>query len=106
MSTARIVYDEREKRGFIRLNAELLLFTFLGLVFILVALAAVVVLPIVLGYVGLQSETERLVQLGRWPVLLIATTLALAPIYRFGPSRQNAKWRWISWGRVARPTDL
>ena len=106
MSTARIVYDEREKRGFIRLNAELLLFTFLGLVFILVALAAVVVLPIVLGYVGLQSETERLVQLGRWPVLLIATTLALAAIYRFGPSRQNAKWRWISWGRVARPTDL
>jgi membrane protein len=40
-----IVYDEREKRGFIRLNAESLLFTFLGLVFILVALAAVVVLP-------------------------------------------------------------
>lgn len=77
------------------------MFTFLGLVFILVALAAVVVLPIVLGYVGLRSETQRLVQLGRWPVLLIAITLALAAIYRFGPSRQNAKWRWISWGSVA-----
>jgi len=96
-----IVYDEREKRGFIRLNAESLVFTFLGLVFVMIAVAAVVVLPIALGYVGLQSDTERLVRVGRWPVLLIGSAFALAAIYRFGPSRQNAKWRWISWGSVA-----
>ena len=103
MSTARIVYDEREKRGFIRLNAELLLFTFLGLVFILVALAAVVVLPIVLGYVGLQSETERLVQLGRWPVLLIATTLALAAILsvRAEPSEREMALDFLGQSRQA-----
>jgi membrane protein len=93
-----IVYDEREKRGFIRLNAVSLAFTLLGLVFILVALAAVVVLPIALGYLGLQSATEQALQWGRWPVLLLGVALALAVIYRFGPSRQNAKWRWISWG--------
>ena len=93
-----IVFDEREQRGFIRLNAESLLFTFLGLVFVLIAVAVVVVLPIALGYIGLASETERLVQIGRWPVLLVGSAFALAAIYRFGPSRQNAKWRWISWG--------
>jgi membrane protein len=96
-----IVYDEKEKRGFFLLNAVSLTFTFLGIVFILVALTTVVVLPILLGYVGLESEMEQALQWGRWPVLLIGIALALAAIYRFGPSRQNAKWRWISWGSVA-----
>ena len=93
-----IVYDEKEKRGFFRLNAVSLAFTVLGIVFILVALAAVVVLPIVVGYVGFEAAIDQALRLGRWPVLLIGIALALAAIYRFGPDRQHAKWRWITWG--------
>jgi membrane protein len=36
----------------------------------------------------------------RWPVLLLAVILALALVYRFGPSRRVAQWRWVSWGSV------
>ena len=93
-----IVYDEREKRGFFRLNAVSLAFTVLGIAFILVVLAAVVVLPIVAGYVGFETAIDQALGLGRWPVLLIGVALALAAIYRFGPDRQHAKWRWITWG--------
>ena len=96
-----IVYDEREKRGFFRLNAVSLAFTLLGIVFILVALAAVVVLPIVVGYVGFEAAIDQALRLGRWPVLLIGVALALAAIYRFGPDRQHAKWRWITWGSAS-----
>ena len=41
-----IVHDEKEKRGFFRLNAISLAFTILGLVLALIAVAAVVLLPI------------------------------------------------------------
>jgi membrane protein len=96
-----IVYDEKEKRGFFRLNAISLVFTFLGIAFILLAFAAVVVLPIVVNYLGLQSALDLALRYGRWPLLFVAIALALAVIYRFGPSRQNVKWRWITSGSAA-----
>ena len=32
---------------------------------------------------------------------LFDAALALAAIYRFGPDRQHAKWRWITWGSAS-----
>lgn len=93
-----IVYDEDEKRSFVMLNVQSLAFTLAGLVLILLALAAVVVVPIVFSYVGLESTAATVLQWGRWPVLLLVLAFALAVIYRFGPSRRTARWRWISWG--------
>jgi membrane protein len=34
----------------------------------------------------------------RWPVMLVLVALARACIYRYGPSRDKPKWRWITWG--------
>ena len=48
-----VIYGEKEKRGFIALNLQSLALTLGGMLAILVAVAAVVVLPIVLAYVGL-----------------------------------------------------
>lgn len=93
-----IVHDEKEKRGFFRLNAISLAFTILGLVLALIAVAAVVLLPIIFSYVGLESRGWAALQFGRWPLLLVGISLALSVIYRFGPDRQHAKWRWITWG--------
>jgi membrane protein len=95
-----IVYDEEEKRSFIKLNAVSLAFTAGALVFILLALAAIVVLPILLDYIGLKSSTEWLIRLGRWPVLLICVVGGLALLYRYGPSRDQAQWRWVTPGGV------
>ena len=93
-----VVYDEREKRSFIRLNAVSLLFTLGALLFVILAIAAVVVLPVMLQFVGLASRAEWLLGLARWPVLLLALAVGLALIYRDGPSRSNPRWRWVSWG--------
>jgi membrane protein len=68
--------------------------------FVLVALAVVVVLPLALGLFGAATQTERVLSILRWPVLLLAVILALALVYRFGPSRRVAQWRWVSWGSV------
>ena len=50
-----IVYDEEEKRGFIKLNAVSLAFTAGALLFVLLAIAAIIVLPILLKYLGLET---------------------------------------------------
>jgi membrane protein len=57
-----------------------------------------VVLPIVVDYVGLGGVAETVIELLRWPILLFAVAGGIACLYRYGPSRDKAKWRWITWG--------
>jgi membrane protein len=95
-----VIYDETEKRGFIKLNLISLAFTLGAIALALLMVAAVAVLPIVLGYIGLGSVAEWLLRLGRWPLMFLVTVLALAVLYRFGPSREHAQWRWLTLGSV------
>jgi len=99
--TLNIVYGEREKRGFFRLNAISLSFTIAGIVFVLSALAAVVAVPVLLNYLHLSNFSDLLIRIVRWPAMFIALALAIACIYRFGPSRAAPRWHWISWGSSA-----
>ena len=57
-------------------------------------------MPLILNLIGLQGMTERLVSIVRWPLLLVAVCVSLACIYRYGPSRSDARWRWLSWGSI------
>ena len=93
-----VVYEEDEKRGFFKLNAVSLAFTFGGLVAVLLAIGSVVALPIVLSTIGLGTITDALFRIGRWPVLVMTMLVGLALLYRFGPSRRSARWRWLSVG--------
>ncbi|WP_024519171.1 YihY/virulence factor BrkB family protein [Bradyrhizobium sp. Tv2a-2] len=98
--TLNIIYGEREGRGFFKLNTVSLMFTLGGIVFVQLAIAAVVILPVALNYVGLSDRADLLLRAGRWPGLLVALTVSLSFIYRFGPDRRTARWRWVSWGSV------
>jgi membrane protein len=93
-----VVYHEREKRGYFRLTAISFCFTFGILAFLIAATVAVVVVPLVLNFVGFGNVTALLVAALRWPVMVVVVALALEVMYRFGPSRPHARWRWMSWG--------
>lgn len=95
-----VAYAEREKRSFLALNSLSLAFTLAAIVLVLFALAAIVVLPIVLNYVGVGTRLDALMSLGRWPILAVGTMLIVSLIYRYGPSRRRAKWRWIFPGAI------
>ena len=43
---------------------------------------------------------ELLVKIARWPLLLVIASFSIAVIYRYGPSRDKPKWRWITPGSV------
>lgn len=93
-----VAYDTDEQRSFLALNAQSLLFT-LGLIaFAIVATTGIVAAPILLQETGLGRSAGLLVGIGRWPVLFVVIVLALAVLYRFGPSRPRPKWRWVTWG--------
>jgi membrane protein len=93
-----VIYKEREKRTLFRLYGTTFLFTLGALGFAVAATTAVVAIPVILTFVGLSSLSDWLLSLARWPVLLILVVLGLALIYRYGPSRHEAKWRWVTWG--------
>jgi membrane protein len=96
-----IVYDEDEKRSFISLNAVSLAFTLAAILVLVLMFSAVVVLPLVLAFLGVAAEHQAgWLPLLRWPVLFVLVMLALATLYRFGPSRRRAKWRWVSVGSL------
>jgi membrane protein len=98
--TLNIVYGEKEKRGFLKLNAMSLAFTLAAISFILAVLCAIVLLPVVLNYLSLSNLADLLIRTVRWPAMFLAVALALACIYRFGPSREAPRWKWITWGSV------
>jgi membrane protein len=95
-----IVYGEREKRSIVAFNLQTLLFTLGAIVVAGLAIGALVVLPLVLGLLGVAATAERTIQLLRWPILLVLQLGALALLYRFGPSRREARWRWVTVGSV------
>jgi membrane protein len=95
-----VIYGEKEKRGFIRLNLQSFALTLGGMLAILVAVASVVILPIVLATVGLGGGTEFILRISRWPILLLVVIVGLAVLYRFGPSREEPRWEWLSVGSV------
>jgi membrane protein len=100
MDALNVVYEEQEKRGFITLTAVSFAFTLAAIGFALLALGAVVVLPVVLKYLGLPDVTDLILRIARWPLLLILIMIGLAVLYRYGPSRRQVRWHWISVGSV------
>src|SRR5687767_750672 len=95
-----IAYDETEKRSFVRLTLTSLGFTLGAIVIAILFIVSVGVVPAVLAFVGLGPVAEVLISLLRWPILFAAAAFALTLLYRYGPSRERAKWRWVTWGSV------
>lgn len=95
-----IVYNEREKRGFVALNALSGLFTLGAIVAAIVLITSVGVVPAIIKFMRLGEMTETLLNLLRWPVLLIVIALGICLIYRYGPSRRKAQWRWLAPGAI------
>jgi membrane protein len=93
-----IAYGEKEKRGIIWLNLNSLGFTLGALVIAIALITAVGVVPAILGYLWLDQWTEFLAKIARWPFLLIVVGCGITMMYRYGPSREPAKLRWITWG--------
>lgn len=95
-----IAYGERERRSFLRLTRTSAAMTLSAFAFLLATAGALVVLPLLLRVLRAPLEILPL-SLLRWPALLAIAVTAFELLYRFGPDRRPARWRWLSWGSVA-----
>ncbi len=101
MEGFNVAYDEDEKRGFVKrmlVTLALTLFLIFGL---LAGLVAALAIPPALSLLALPGWLETAVSLSRWLILAVLTVFGLAVLYRFGPSRENAQWAWLSPGAIA-----
>ena len=101
MIALNISYEEEEARGFVTRTLVALAMT-LGLV--VLALAAIAAMG-ALRYLQTlwPGGSDTAVILGKtvsYPMLGIGAAAAAATIYRYGPSRQQAKWSWLTPGSI------
>ena len=100
ISALNLAYEERERRSFLRFQAIAFAMTLMALLGAVFGLGMLVALPPFLSFLGFGSNTVALVH-GIGLVLLVSFVLgSLSLLYRFGPCREAAQWRWITPGSM------
>ncbi len=95
-----IAYGEDEKRSFLRLNLVSFAFTLGGLIGLIILVVGLGIIPAIIAVVNLGGVTEMVLRVLRWPVLLVVIAFGITLLYRFGPSRERARLRWVTWGAI------
>ncbi|WP_334064323.1 YihY/virulence factor BrkB family protein [Limimaricola cinnabarinus] len=98
MEGLNVAFEAEETRGLIAFNVQKLLLTLGMILGFLLIIAVAALLPVVLGILPLGQTTELIINIVRWPILLVFVALGLAILYRYGPDRGDKKWRWITPG--------
>lgn len=101
MEGLNIAYDEDETRGPIKLYLTAMAITICTILGLIAGIALLIVLPAAVSILPFSSTMETVAEWVKWPIMAALVMLALAGIYRFGPSRADPKWRWVSVGAVA-----
>ncbi|RDJ26781.1 YihY/virulence factor BrkB family protein [Bosea caraganae] len=96
-----IIYREREKRSFLRLNLISLLTTLSGVVLLAAALIVIAIVPLITALFPFELELQRLLSLVRWPAFFVVAVLSIACLYWIGPSRRLARFVWVLPGALA-----
>jgi membrane protein len=95
-----IAFHEVEKRNFLVFNLIGLGFTLLAIIATAMALFVILGVPAILAVVGLGTVAEQVMHIARWPLLAVLVVLGLGFLYRYGPSRQEPRFLWVSIGAV------
>lgn len=98
MTGLNICYDEREKRNWFKRKLISLALTLASAVVFAATAAAGVVLPLVLEFAHLSLQSENVLRVATGVAAPVLFLIWASLLYRFGPCRSQAKWRWITWG--------
>lgn len=95
-----IIYEEQDKRGFIKRTALAIGMALLGAVLAILAMGVIVVIPAITNLFHFGEMMTILGTVASWIVLLGIFSFYLSVMYKVGPDRENAKWKWVSAGAV------
>jgi|SRR6185312_5834495 len=99
ISALNIVYEVEEKRSWPALLGTAVALAFGALLFWLLALAMIVGAPLLIGQMSPHSSVLHMFALvARWLVIAVAALVSMTVLYRFGLSRPQPRWKWLSAG--------
>jgi len=87
LSALNVAFDVTEARGFLRFQLTGLSMTLAAVLVAVLAIAVLVVMPAVIGFLGLHDYSSGLIHSAGMLMLVGLFGLALALLYRLGPSR-------------------
>lgn len=94
-----ITFDETEKRDYVRRSFLTYVATLAALIFLIVVFAVLVAAPVLFHDMGLRRFGVWWGPI-RWMVVLVTAAGGFTLLYRYGPSRHHARWRWVAFGGV------
>lgn len=101
ISALNIAYEEKEKRSLGRFYLVATLMTLGAVVLALTALVAATMLAFIADFLPNPSSLSiAAIRLLGYLALALAAAAVAATLYRFAPSREKARWRWITPGSV------
>ena len=95
-----VIYEEHEDRGFIKLKLITFLLTIGMIAGLALSVLLVAAIPTALAFFGNSEFWKTTTLLIRWPLMFALGVGGIAILYRFAPSRRDAKWHWVSPGAV------
>ena len=95
-----LAYEEREERTFLTYQCLAFAITICVIIGTVLGLGILVALPAALEFLGFQSHSRTLIRLASFALLMAAVMAGLALLYRYGPDRATARWRWVTPGSV------
>lgn len=87
LSAVNVAYDATQPRSFVGFQLLGLSMTLIAVVCAVIAISVLVLLPPVIAFVGLSTHAASLVHWASMLVMVGFFTVAIALLYRFGPSR-------------------
>jgi membrane protein len=93
------IYDVPNRQGLSHYTRALFLtFSLVGVA--VVAIACVVLIPIIMAFVPLGAWYGTVLEVARWAIALVVLMVGFSVIYRLGPNRGKRPSRWVTPGAV------
>jgi membrane protein len=101
ITALNVAYEEKEKRGFITINLLALAITAAAVALAILALVAIAALGHLEDMIpGAPGALLMLGKLLSYVFLCLGGAAAAATLYRYAPSREKARWVWITPGSL------
>jgi membrane protein len=101
MTALNVVYEQPERRNIIKTTAISFVFIIGAVLVGIVGLLAASALALVGKFVeGLGPGAALLINICTWAVAGVLASIGIGAAYRFGPSRHNARWQWLTVGSL------
>ena len=100
LAALNIAYEERERRSWLRYQLTALTMTVCAIGGAGLGIVTLVLMPAVLSFLHVPGNQKLLATGGSIAVLVVCGVRTLSLLYRFGPSRRQPRWHWVTPGSV------